>query len=198
MHRSSGMRTVYRTRWLVCAIGVATLEVSPAGAQRAPVVSLDGSVGFSGHFTNNFVQEQPEVSLAGDLTLAIRFHRAQSGFVAGVNASLYGTGHTSDDCTLVPDGRCLGNDQPAFAVFGALAGWESSGSWVRATGGVGGALASSTDRWSLGIQARLDTAIPVIPYVSLIGSVRGVLVPNHNHSTYGLMALGIGLRLRTG
>jgi hypothetical protein len=197
MHRSSGIRTVGRVRSVVCCIVVATLAVSPAGAQRAPVVSLDASLGVSGHLTNDYVQEQADASLGGDLTLAIRLNRSRSGFVAAINASAYGIPVGGDSCLLAPDGGCI-LEQPAFALLGALAGWESPGSRVRAMGGLGFALPQWTDQPSLGIQARVDAAIPVIQYVSLIGSVRGALVPNHHHATYGLMALGIGLRLRTG
>ena len=165
-------------------------------AQRRPAWSLDLTLGATGSATDANVWPDRAGGPSVDLTLAWCADATRRSVVVAINTAAYGVPAGGDVCHVAPNGGCM-PDHPAFAFVGALVGWESARSRLRVMGGAGSAL-GQWDTGSLGLQARADAAFPLVRHVALVGSVRGLLVPDHrDQGTYQLAAVGVGLRLRT-
>ena len=174
---------------------IAALSASePAYAQRAPAWSFGVGAGAGGSFTGTSVKDGPWAAMpAVDLTLMFRPRPSHNAFVFGLNATGIWIYPSNDMCVIAPDGGCL----PGHALFsfgGVLAGWESRGSRLRVVGGPAFAVADGPHP-ALGLQARVEGALPIVRHLSFAGSLRGGLVPNYEGATYSLVGAGIGLRL---
>jgi hypothetical protein len=177
----------------VLAVALATLAVaSPASAQRAPLWSLDASLGAAGSFTKGYVYDDAIAGISADLTFAIRLRNIP--LVVAANATANGPLAGSDVCYFSPRGGCMPR-HPEFAFLGYLAGWESAGARIRVLGGPAYGL-GRWERPAFALQSRVDVALPIIRHLAVIGSLRGTLVPNYDHASYRLLAAGIGFRLR--
>ena len=194
MHSSFGMRSGRLACWLVTSL--LAMPLDRADAQQRRPVSLDVTLGINNSATDGQVKDRTTAGVAADLTLAIRVDRSRHGLVAGVSAGVYGPVAFNDMCVPAPDGGCLPN-YPAFALLAALVGWESSRGVVRGMAGLGYADGEKSHS-ALGLQSRLDVALPVFRHLALIGSLRATVIPNYLGATYGIGAIGLGLRFRTG
>lgn len=183
------MRRLLSTSLLISSI---VLAPPTAGAQS---VSLDATIGRSnGHSGGEYMDNQRGMS--ADVLLAVGFGGAGGGrMVAGLNGSLHGTGTYAVACAPHPAGGCV-RAFPQFELLGAVVGWQSGGSRLRAAVGAASARAyGDWHEWHLAWQGRLDGALPIIPHIAAVASVRGTLVPEYRGDSVRLLALGVGLRI---
>ncbi len=168
---------------------------SPGEPQRRPSVSPDATIATSTGYTAGEYVENNQGS-AADVLLAVGFGRAVGGrMVVGLNGSAHGTGTSDLLCKLDPAGDCVPRF-PSFTLLGAVVGWESGRSMLRTTVGAAPARAyGDWHEWHLAWQGRLDGALPIIPHVAAVASLRGTLVPDYRGDSLRLLALGVGLRL---
>jgi hypothetical protein len=84
---------------------------------------------------------------------------------------------------------------PDFYLIAALMGWENGAGLVRALVGPAYVQADFDGR-TVGVQGRLDAATPALWRVAMVVSIRPTLIPYYRGDMVGLLAVGIGLRLR--
>lgn len=172
---------------------LALLLAPPAAAQQSQPALLEASVG-AGHLSGG----PPFTSRGGyavDALLGARVRPLPAGaLVLALNGAMQGPVVSNDMCTLTAGGDCVGA-QPIFYTVGVLAGWANRTGSLRALAGPASVQADGGDR-ALGVQARLDGASPALYHVAAVLSLRGTLVPNYRGDALGLMAFGVGLRLR--
>jgi hypothetical protein len=176
------------------SLALMTSLASLAPAQRRPAISLDVTLGASGGQTDGVFLDRKTRGQSADVTVTLRLRRASSnGPVVGINASMQGAGGYLTICIPKADGGCVPGF-PGFNIFGVLAGWESQRSVLRVTGGAAYAV-SDDDARGLGAQARVDLAMPLFRHLALLGSVRGVHMPNVGGDRFSFFAVGGGMRI---
>jgi hypothetical protein len=123
---------------------------------------------------------------AVDIVLGARLRQVASGgaLVAGLSGSVQGGGVST------------GPGFPQFYLIASGIGWENEGGEFRAMIGPAFVQPTSGDGRTVGLQGRLDVAARVLPPVALVFSLRPALVPDYRGYMVGLLAFGIGLRLR--
>ena len=165
---------------------------SESRSQERWPVSIEATVGLGVGDTNGDYRDNG-TGVTADVSVAWRVRPSnKGGFVGGLNWAGQGTGPTSDICILRTDGTCVPRF-PDFFIIGALLGWENGRENVRFLAGPARVDAGSS---ILGWQARLDASVPLAWHVSVLGSARGILLPDYRGDQFRLGALGIGLRLR--
>ena len=180
---------------LVRAVAVTCILALPvsAGAQQARALSLDVAVRHeSVHTSGEF--RSPQRGAAVDALVALRLSNAGGGaIIAGVSAGTPWAWSSTDICLPASGGGCIPT-YPAFLKIGALAGWENRRATLRAMGGP--AYVNADGAATLGLQARLDGALPMAGRFALVGSVLGTMVPNFRGDPFRVYSIGLGIRLR--
>ena len=183
-------------RSLVLALAVAaTLLAAPrTGAQSPSPFSIEASVGRGVGWTGaEYAGSQS--GIAADVLLAMRLRPAGSGaLIVGLSGSAQGTGASTSDCRPASTGGCVPRF-PEFYSVAPLAGWESGRGTLRALLGPTLMQASREGR-ALGVQGRLDLAIPLAGRIAPVVSIRPAFIPDYRGDAIGLMAFGLGLRFR--
>jgi hypothetical protein len=185
---------------------VAALLSPELRAQSPRPITLDASVGQSGGVGGGELKDRQGIAVDG--LLAYAFRRAPGGaLLAGLSASFQGGLGSDDICVVGSRGQCL-DDFPLVTAVGVLAGLEGRRRRARSTGATARLLAgpayvhmdgndSAGQRGSTaGLLARLDLASPHLGPVALVGSLRGTAVPRFRGESYGVWAVGFGVRLR--
>jgi len=178
------------TRHLIVIVLTVTsaLTVAPSAiAQSPPRFSLEASVGEgTGWTSGDYGGAHSE--LAVDVVLGARLRQLAGGggLVAGLSGSAHGGG--------VYD--LLEPRFPQFYLIAAAIGWENEGGGLRAMIGPAFVQPMSGDGRTVGVQGRLDVAGKVMPRLAIVASLRPALVPDYRGDMVGLLAIGIGLRLR--
>lgn len=172
---------------------VLTGTASSANAQR-PSLSLDATLGTGGGQTTGAFLERRTQAATADATLAARLHRpARGGLIVAANATVQGARGSTDICVPAPAGGCV-RSFPSFTMVGALGGWESARSVIRVAGGLAYAR-SQHGGGALALQGRIETALPVMRHLALVGSLRGTHMPNAAGARFSFFALGGGVRI---
>ena len=196
MQPMSSLPATIRLLRLIIAAGAALgITAARASAQTRPALSFDATVGFGTSRTDGLRKGGgSNFSSGGDLTLALRLPmKSGGGLIVGVNGGTQGPFTKDDACSIAPGGGCL-PEHPRFVIYSALGGWEHRSGTLRLMGGVGAAL-PSWERPALAIQSRIDIAVPVMEHIAMIASVKGSVIPNYQGDTFGLGAIGVGLRI---
>ena len=171
-----------------------------AGALHAqgtpPPLSLDLSVGAGSSVGGGAYTGRS--GLAADVMAAARLRRRPTGAaLAALAMSAQGALFTTRDCLPGPGERCL-RVFPTLYSVAALAGREwavGGGAAVRLLGGPAYVWDEGGGE-TVGLQARLDAATPPVARLALVASARVAALPRLHGTTFGLGALGIGLRVR--
>jgi hypothetical protein len=167
-----------------------------AAAQQAFGPALDVSAGvFAGGGGTFAIRGGP----AADAVLALPLGRTSAGtMVAGLTGGISGVVPGGDlECINGPDDKCL-PDYPTFTTLGAVAGIQRGfGSGLSARALAGPAYYRAEDGPDVfGLQGRLDVAKPLALRVSLVGSLRGAVLPGYQDETLSFAAFGLGLRIQ--
>ena len=197
------------TRCTATIVGCcAALALSPLAvrAQSPRPITFDASVGQSGGLGGGELTDRHGVAVDGLLAYALR--GAPGGaLVAGLGASHQGPLGNDAVCIFGSRGQCVAN-YPQISTIGVVAGWEGRRRSGRSTGATARVLAgpayvhmdgndSARQRGSTaGLQARVDLATPHLGPLAFVASLRGTTVPRFRGETYGLWAVGIGVRVR--
>lgn len=184
------------TRFFVLALAVAMASLGAAHvrAQSLSPVSIEATLGAGKGWTGGqYLGSRSGV--AADILLGVRLRRAGSGaLAAGLSASAQGGGTSTTMCRLETSDTCI----PAFPDFFAVAplvGWESGAGRLRML--VGPAFVQARGEGSaLGVQSRLDLAVPLAGRFGAVASIRPTIIPDYRGDTVGLLAFGVGLRFR--
>lgn len=182
----------------VCAVALvmasSVLVARSAAAQSPSSLSFEGTVGVGLGATDGDYGRNRS-GIAADVLLATRIRpTAQGSLVIGVNASAQGSGDTTLECRPASSGGCV-PIFPSFFTVGPSVGWESRGGPLRAMIGPSLVLTEGGER-TLGVQGRLDVAALATQRLAVIASVRPTVIPSYRGDPIGLLAFGIGLRLR--
>lgn len=184
------------TRFLVVALTVAMtpLAASEVRAQSLSPVSLEATLGMGKGWTGGeYLGNRSGV--AADVLLGVRLrHLGGGALVAGLGASAQGAGASESACRPAAGGGCVPSF-PDFLTVAPLAGWESVGGVFRVLLGPAFVQASG-EGGALGVQGRLDLAVPIIRHLGAVASIRPTLIPDYRGDAIGLLAFGLGLRIR--
>lgn len=185
------------TRHLIFAVAALLLLplVAPdAAAQVQSPLSLEASAGLGwGTAQGDYTGERR--GIAGDLLIGARLGDIASGSLVGALAvGANGAGAATGACIPVVGGGCLSRF-PSFFSVAPLVGWEPGRGAHRFM--VGPAIVQdSYDNRSIGVQGRYDVVATSVQRIAVLLSVRSTYLPNHRGDAVGLMAAGLGLRLR--
>jgi hypothetical protein len=181
------------------------LVAGPLSAQEPRPISLDLTIGGGAGLGGGELDERGGVALDAILAGQLRGANARFpmiGLAVGVQSSLA----FGDKCRLGSNGQCV-PEFPALASIAVLAGREfrqhagaSPGATLRLLAGpayvhVDGHSAGKRHN-TVGIQSRADLATAPLGPVSMLVSLRGMLIPRVRDQTLGAWAMGVGLRLR--
>lgn len=164
----------------------------PAQGQDRPRLFVESTFGLatgrtSGEYRNN------RTGLAADLMIGAR-PGTSSGWVVGASISAQGGGPVDDECVPASTGGCVPSF-PSFVMLGLPLGYESSSDIsVRLTASPV-IVRPDFDNWTLGLQGRVDSALPIVWRISGVVSGRVALIPDYNSDSFRLYAFGFGLRL---
>ena len=184
------------SRFLVVALAVAVtpLAAPHVHAQSLSPVSIEATLGVGKGWTGGEYLGNRS-GLAADVLLGARLrHVGRGALVAGLSASAQGGGTSTTECRPASDGMCVPSF-PDFFALAPLAGWESSGGALRVLLGPAFVQASGEGR-ALGVQSRLDLAVPVVGRLGAVASIRPTLIPDYRGDSIRLLAFGLGLRFR--
>ena len=162
-----------------------------ARAQGRSPVTLDATVGFGvgvgGH------EYRDRTGYSGDALLGVRVAEwGRGNLVVGASAGAQGPPGGGDDCLLTPTGGCIARF-PIFYVVGLAAGWEQADGRLRLLAGPVAVQGDGGARTG-GLQLRSEAALGIGGGLSVVFSVRGVLVPRYAREAMGLLGFGLGVR----
>ncbi len=167
----------------------------PAPDDRWPV-SLEITMGYgvggsSGEYRRSGGGPAVDVLVAARLRSTLR-----GAWVGAVSLAAQPILVSSDDrCIPASDGGCV-PDFPGLPVVSLLGGWETAGGAQRVM--VGPGLTTEVDwrKSKLVWVLRVDGALPMTGRISMVGSIRGTLVPSFQGASFRQGSLMAGLRIR--
>lgn len=164
-----------------------------APAQQTRAASFDANFGVETVLASGEYRA-PHRGSAVDGLLAMRLQGAGRGaLLAGLSAGTPWAWTSTSICLPASTGGCIPTF-PQFLKVGALLGWENAGATLRAMSGP--AYVRADGNQAFGLQGRVDGAAPISRHLALVASVRGTMIPNYRGDTFGVYALGVGIRLR--
>jgi hypothetical protein len=131
--------------------------------------------------------------LGGDILLGLHPGAARSGgLVTAIGVS--GQARMMDGaCGVAPGGSCP-ISFPNAAMFSMQAGWETPAAGARVL--VGPALVTANSRDVGAVIARADLARLLFGRLSALATVRYAYIPRLDGAAFGLVTLGVGVRVR--
>lgn len=180
----------------VLALGISIVSgPGSAFSQEGFPVFLEGTVGL--YRSDMTVHYRDGYGRALDALLGVRTLSLAGGVVVlAVAGSVHERGDYTSECRPAPDGcaRVI----PDFRAASALAGIQSGGGGLRVLAGpatVRGETPREPGFRVLGWAGRIEAAVNLHRHVAVVGSLRGLLVPDYDGHRFRLSAFGVGLRL---
>lgn len=191
----SSPRTLAVCLAALCAMSLpaAAAAQQNAGLPENAGLSVEGSVGLRyGHDGSYVDRGGAAVDVLATLPLA---EIEGATLIAGLSGGVSGALASISGCVMGPFEECTPRF-PDFLSVAALAGMEQplgSGSLRLLLGP--GYYQAFDGPGVLGLQGRADVSTPRIWHVSLVGSVRGNLLPSYEGEMLRLTTYGVGLRI---
>ena len=179
-------------------IFIATISVivgvTPASAQNRWPVFFETSWGRGGGTTEGEYRNNSS-GITADALVGFRPQpNRESGIVLATAISMQGAGAVTTICIMSSTGGCIPSF-PEFLTIAGLIGYEKGvNSTIRIS--VGPGFVHANDHSTLGLEGRLDAALPVVWRLSALGSFRVVHIPDHRGDQFTLRTFGLGIRIR--
>lgn len=175
---------------LVCAL----CPVAELAAQSQRPLSAEASLGFR---TGHGGSYDGYGGAALDVAVVYRLRDAPAGtWRGGVAAGLQSAaGSRHLDCRLLPNGGCA-PDLPPLVWLAALGGVQRGTVRLLAGPTYHESLSVRVPGGGIGLQGRLDLAVPPQSATTAVLSLRHSLLPRFRGETVGITSLGVGVRVR--
>lgn len=181
---------------IVLALAVSIVSgPGSAFSQEGFPVFLEGTVGL--YHSDKTVDYRNGYGRALDALVGVRVRSVAGGVVVlAVAGSVHERGDYTSECRPAPSGcaRVI----PDFRAAAALVGIQSGGGGLRIMAGpatVRGEARNEPDDRVLAWAGRIEAAANLHRHVALVGSLRGLVIPDYNGDRFRLSAFGVGLRL---
>ncbi|HWV57299.1 MAG TPA: hypothetical protein VNZ57_07490 [Longimicrobiales bacterium] len=167
--------------------------VSSAAAQTPGPLSLDLRLGrgfgrTTGEYRNN------HDGTVGEAIVALRpLAIGPVGLVVAGGAADHSTATYTLECQPASNGGCVPSF-PIFQIIMAQAGIETRGGTIRALAGP--SLVWSEGNSAAGWSGHVTAAVRVAPWIWLVASAAGHVIPDFRGDSFDLASVGIGLRIR--
>ena len=179
--------------YATCALLTLLAGASNAVAQAPRSVSVDFRLGRGYGDTTGEYLDNHDGTVSEGLLAARLLSIGRVGFIVAAGAAEHNAAEHLLLCRPASNGGCVPGFPP-FQLFMAKVGFETAGGAIRALAGP--SLARSGRDSALGWSGHVDAGVRVGPWLWLVASVGGHLIPDYRGDSFELATIGAGIRIR--